>query len=59
MEVLENTFIEVDPYREFRRMRQDNDYWIKNSFQKNIYIEPLKQYKLIRQLNEFQIKNRF
>lgn len=55
MEVLD-TFLEVDPYRQFRRMRQENDYWIKQSFQKTPCMDPFKEYKLIRQLNEFQIK---
>ena len=55
MEVLD-TFLEVDPYRQFRRMRQENDYWIKQSFQKTPCMDPFKEYKLIRQLNEFRIK---
>lgn len=56
MEVLENTFLEHDPYKQFRRTRQENDYWIKQSFQKTPCMDPYKEYKLIRQCNEFQIK---
>lgn len=59
MEALDNYFLEVDHYKHFRKMRQENDYWIKKSFYKEPYVDPFKEYKQIRQLNEFYIKNRF
>jgi uncharacterized protein YktA (UPF0223 family) len=62
MDVFDNTSFKdtcTESYKQFKRVRQENEHLIKHSFYKEPCVEPYKQYKQIRQLNEFKIKDVF